>query len=459
MWDKLKNIIKGARYKMFPVTTIGAAIGAQPAISQAMTDAVNTWMNMLHDKSGVNLPASIAGELARLTTVESEIDVSGSARADYLAEQFEAVRANLRSQLEFGIAGGSLVFKPYINGDKIYVNYIKANSCYPIAFDGSGHLSAIVFLDEIHRDKLIYRRLEYHRMTDEGCTVENKAFVTDNLRNNVLGEPVPLKSVPEWSELQPIAIIQNVDRLLFGYFKMPLANVIEPDSPLGVSGYSRAVETVKQANEQWERICWEFKGTELAIHADETLFRRGENNRPTLPEGHERLYRTVAGEIGDRNKLQTFSPEIRDTPLFNGFNNILKRIEFQCALAYGTLSDPQNVDKTAEEIKASKQRSFSTVRDIQTALQNALDDLIYSMDVWATVGGLAPAGRYKTSYDWDDSIISDPSERKKMFWGYVTAGKYPMWRYLVEFEGYSEDEAKAIQSEMSQDLGDPYAAS
>lgn len=30
-----------------------------------------------------------------------------------------------------------------------------------------------------------------------------------------------------------------------------------------------------------------------------------------------------------------------------------------------SLSDPNTVDKTAEEIKASKQRSYSTVSDIQ----------------------------------------------------------------------------------------------
>ena len=47
----------------------------------------------------------------------------------------------------------------------------------------------------------------------------------------------------------------------------------------------------------------------------------------------------------------------------------------------------------------------------------------------------------------DCSIISDPKERKQMYWGYVTAGKFPFWRYLVEFEGYSEDDAKAIAAE------------
>ena len=48
--------------------------------------------------------------------------------------------------------------------------------------------------------------------------------------------------------------------------------------------------------------------------------------------------------------MDTFSPDIRSDPLFKGFNAQLKLIEFNCSLAYGTISDPQNVDKTAEEI-------------------------------------------------------------------------------------------------------------
>ena len=51
----------------------------------------------------------------------------------------------------------------------------------------------------------------------------------------------------------------------------------------------------------------------------------------------------------------------------NGYNRIVQKIEFNCGLAYGTLSDPQVVDKTAEEIISSKQRSYATVKAIQNS--------------------------------------------------------------------------------------------
>ena len=451
MFEWIKDFIKGVRYQMFPVATIQDALGIEMAMSTQMSRAVQNWMELFGQKGGVGLPAAIAGELARLATIESEITVSGSARAEYLSRQLQPVRDRLRTQTELGIAGGGLAFKPYIDGERIAVSYVPASAVYPASFDDSGHLTAAVFVECINRNGNVYRRLEYHRLEAEGCVIENRAFVTSAvLGDAVLGEPIPLARVPEWAGLEPKITIQNVDRLLLGYFKMPLANNVEPGSPLGVSGYSRAVDLIHQANEQWRRILWEYEGTELAVHADETLFRADSMGRRLLPDGHERLYRLVPGL---ENKMEVFSPAIRDEPLFNGFNNMLKRIEFQCGLAYGTLSDPQNVDKTAEEIRASKQRSFAQVRDIQKALQTALDDLVYAMDVWATLGGLAPAGAYQTAYSWDDSIVNDPGERKKLFWAYVQEGKFPFARYLQEFEGYGEDEAAAIVAAAAAESG------
>ena len=38
-----------------------------------------------------------------------------------------------------------------------------------------------------------------------------------------------------------------------------------------------------------------------------------------------------------------------------------------------------------------------------------LDGLLYAMDVWTTLGKLAPKGKYSATYDYDDSVIVDRS--------------------------------------------------
>ena len=75
-----------------------------------------------------------------------------------------------------------------------------------------------------------------------------------------------LGTVSGWSQITPEIHIQNVERPLFGFFKVPMANNIEPESPLGVSIYSgAAVGLIQSADEQWERLMWEFESGERRI--------------------------------------------------------------------------------------------------------------------------------------------------------------------------------------------------
>ena len=140
-------------------------------------------------------------------------------------------------------------------------------------------------------------------------------------------------------------------------------------------------------------------------------------------------------------KYKVFAPAIRDENLINGFNAILRRVEFNSGLAYGTLSDLNTVDKTAEEIKTSKQRSYSTVSDIQKALQKALEQLIYAMDVIAQLSNLNGGKKYEVSFDWDDSIVIDKEQELQSMQQDATAGLIRKEIYIAAKYGVSEEEA------------------
>mgnify|MGYP000181540038 FL=1 len=227
---------------------------------------------------------------------------------------------------------------------------------------------------------------------------------------------------------------------LFAYFKIPNANNVDDSSPLGVSVYSRAVDDIKEADYQWTRILWEFEGSELAIDGDVSLFKRKENGEFDLPKGKERLFRMMDFD-DDKEQYKVFAPPIRDKSLINGFNAILRRAEFNSGLAYGTLSDLNTVDKTAEEIKTSKQRSYSTVSDIQKALQKALEQLIYAMDVIAQLSNLNGGKKYEVSFDWDDSIVIDKEQELQSMQQDATAGLIRKEIYIAAKYGVSEEEA------------------
>ena len=61
---------------------------------------------------------------------------------------------------------------------------------------------------------------------------------------------------------------------------------------------------------------------------------------------------------------------------------MLRRIEAAVGLSYGTLSEVSDVEKTAEEIRSSKQRSYVRVSDMQGGLQTTLERLLYGFQYY-----------------------------------------------------------------------------
>jgi len=419
-----------------------------------MANQIELWTMMYENRSpwvnnrdvfNANLASAIASELARLVTLELKSEITGAPGAKYLDEQYQRkVLGSIRRYVEYGCAKGGLVMKPYIIQQGIEIQFVQADCFFPLSFDSSGRITQCVFTEQFRKGKKIYTRLEVHSLQGANIKITNRAFVATN--DYSLGSEVPVNSIDRWSELVPQLVLEGADRLLFGYFKIPLANANDSDSPLGVSVYSRAVDLIREADRRYSNICWEYEGTQLAIHAASSLLKYDKNrDKFEYPGGKERLYRTVEYNTGATDKpfIDTFSPDIRDTSLFNGFNNQLKLIEFNCCLAYGTLSDPQNLDKTATEIKASKQRSYVMVSDTQMALQSALEDLVYAMNFWATLYNLISAGDYEISFKWDDSIIVDAEAERQTDRADVAMGVMSLVEYRAKWYGETEEEASA----------------
>ena len=67
---------------------------------------------------------------------------------------------------------------------------------------------------------------------------------------------------------------------------------------------------------------------------------------------------------------------------------------------------------TATEIVSAKQRLFSTVKEVQNSVENALEELLDVMNYWADFLPGVPAGGYRSDYQWDDSVLIDTTAEK-----------------------------------------------
>jgi len=449
MFAKILQFIRELYAKMIGQSTVTQVLKVPIAISSEMANALQLWSALYENRApwlnadikSLNLPAAIAGELARAATIEMKVEFTGSARAKFLESQFMRLMPKLRAQVEYGLAKGGLVMKPYVDGDRLAVDFVHADQFYPVSFDADGEIAACVFADSRTVGDKYYTRLEFHQMTEAGCEIRNMAYRSSS--KDTLGVRVPLDVIDDWASLEPEAVITGIDKPLFAYFKFPMANNVDATSPLGVSCYSRAVDLIRDADIQWSNLLWEFESGQRALYADVLAYGRDRDGNPVLP--HKRLYRALngGGNIGEEGMFHEWTPSLREENILRGLDAILKRIEYACGLAYGTLSDPASVEKTATEIKASKQRTYATVTDTQKALQSALEHLIWAMDVWTTIGGLAPAGAYAVTFDFDDSVIVDRDMQFQQDLRLVAQGIMSKAEFRVRNFKEKEDVAKA----------------
>ena len=405
----------------------------EPVMSAVTQTQLELWLNMYSDSENqtLSLPSVISSEFTRLTLSESIIKID---KNDFLDKSFGKFYDTLHNNLETALALGGMVFKPYVSNNKIAVDMVRADCFTPIAFDEE-RMTAAVFVDRKTVGRTYYTRFEYHSFNAASSSydIENRAFKSNN--SEYQGIECNLAEVPEWTDIEPEITIQNVNQPLFAYFKVPFVDNKDLDSPLGISVFSKAVKLVGQAEEQWKRIMWEYEGSELAVDASADVM-----NNKKMDRHEKRLYRSHDIDTINGSMFNVFSPAIRDTSLFNGFNRILQRIEFNCGLAYGTISDPALIEKTATEIISSKQRSYTHVTALQKNLETAFHQLVYSMSVYAGLYHLSDTA-YELSCNWGDSVLENRNEEFQRRMQMVSAGILSKEKFISWYFGCSVEEA------------------
>ena len=447
----VNGIVNTVKRFFFPQAVAEREFGVSPAVSLTMEQHIGLWYAMMVntppwqncDVKAVGLPAAICREVARPTLVEFTANITGSKRADCLNENFQTAKENFNRALELGLALGGVALKPYIYGDKMLVDVTGAAGFQPTKFDPSGRCIGGVFKDKpIKVNGTYYVRLESHELNGTTYTIKNKAHYSDS--SGSVGVDAQLTTIPEWADIEPEVTIENVEGPLFAYFKPPIANTADSNSMCGMSIYGDAatVELIKQADEQWERLRWEYKSSERKVLMDGTS--------STADMFNKRLFE-VGPFSSNGDFFQHIEPQIRDDAIYRGFQNTLRRVEFNIGLSYGDISDPQTIEKTATEIRSSKQRKYVLISSIQAALAHTFDSLIYAMDVYASLYGLAPAGDYEATYDWGDSILDDQETKDKEFardMQLMAAGVLNDFEVRMKYKNEDEATAKAALPKM-----------
>lgn len=416
---------------MFPIKDIQQAIGIKPAVSERMLERIAFWSRCYRGNAewvdgdkviSLRLEKAITREFANVTLNEMTMNISNE-RLDKICKK--ALAGNLNKNLQRGLATRGLILKPLADNT---VQFVSANSYIPLRADVNGRYTDIIFPELKQIGERYYTRLERHTLSDGVLTITNKVYASD--RSGVLGKEVPLATVEEWENYVP-SVTFPVDRMIFGQFSVPLDNTID-DDPNGVSIFEDGIELIKKADIQFGRLDYEFKSAERKIHADMAMVKPDGNGKYHLPE----IYVDFNGDKDDF--YQEFSPALRQEGFIAGLEEIRRGIEFAVGLAYGDLSNPQYVEKTATEVNVAKIRKRNTVDKIQEQLKVCLEDFVFAV---AFYNRMTKSG-YEFTCDFKDSILNDEASEREEDRKDLANGTLRPEEYRAKYRGETIEEAR-----------------
>ena len=424
------------------------------------------WLDDEDNIKTINFAKTVCSETARLTTLAIGIQIGGSARATWLQKQINKIYFQIRHWVEYGCAYGTVFIKP--NGESLDV-FTPADVMI-VDYDNQ-EIKGIIFKDSYTVGRKYYTRLEYHRFvetTADGVItypyyVSNRAYVSKSPQS--IGNKIDLKQT-KWADLMadtPPILKANGEKLdgpLFGVLRTPQANNVDISAPLGLPVFAEGIEELGDIDVAYSRNAGEIKDSQkIALLDDRLLMPSGTPVSAMSPRGMEnrrnemKLPHYVKNVFGQDEKefYQEINPQLNTDARLAGINALLSQLSYKCGFSSGYFVFNEKTGMvTATQVEADDRRTIQFIKDVRDKLEDCLNGVIYALNVFADLYGLAPVGAYEIAYDFGD-ITYNREEDRARWWQYVVQGKVPAWLFFVKFEGMTEEDAKAMVKEAQPD--------
>lgn len=401
----------------------------------------------------VNFAKAICSETARLTIQGTKITADGEGtRAEWVQEQIDNIYYSIRNWIEYAGACGTVVLK--FNGES--VDLVTPDK-FMITNHKNGNVRGIVFSNSaVSEDgEEYYTRLEYHRFDDnDRYLITNKTYV--GASENDLSREIGIEASP-WKDIEPEVSIEDLEHPLFAVLRMPGANPIDVNSPLGMPIFADAIEELMDLDVAYSRNAEEIFDSERTIlmDTDKLINQKGVQNNVFMQK-HMRetmelpkYVRNVSGD-GASGFYQEINPTLNTPVRISGIDAILSQIGYKCGFSNGYFVFNQKSGMvTATQVESEDRRTLQLIKDIRDQLEKAMKDLVYAMNAIADLYDVAPGEDCEVICDFGDLTYNWEEDRARWI-QYVNMGIVPKWKLLEKFEGMTEEEAKAMQEDTEQ---------
>ena len=309
--------------------------------------------------------------------------------------------------------------------EKLRIGWCMADQFVPTAWDNA-QITEGCFISRIAKGGYYYTRLEWHRWDGATYVITNELYRSEMYKmgsrepQDILGMRVPLAEI--YPLLDEETTITGIEASLFSYFRTPTANNIDDNSPLGVSIYANAMETLHALDICFDSFVREFRLGKKRIIVPARMVKTVIDPQTGAPrrffDATDETYEALSTDDPDSLKIQDNSVELRVDEHVAAMNAFLNIFCLQVGLSAGTFSfDAKGGLKTATEVVSENSKTYKTVKNFQNMIRPAIVRLIdniiavaalYDMQTedGESVAALRDRG-YEVNIAMDDGITQD----------------------------------------------------
>jgi len=334
----------------------------------------------------------------------------------------------------------------------IRLGYCMADQFVPLAWDNA-RVTEGVFISRRARKGWYYTRLEWHRWNGETYVITNELYKSEmqrgaraGMNQDILGIRCPTTELQEmFPGLEPETVVP-VEESLFSYFRTPIANNIDDNSPLGVSIYANALETLHAIDICYDSFVTEFRLGKKKIIVPARFLRAvadpqtGRQVRYFDP--NDETYVGVADDDGKAG-VHDISVELRVEEHVAALNALLSILCLQIGFSANTFSfdEHQGGIKTATEVVSENSKTYKTVRTVQNQLRPMLEHMVRNIIDVAILYGMEWEGQsverlaaegWEVKVTFDDGVTQDRQTNLNEGVMLVGAGLLSKYKFLTD---------------------------
>lgn len=236
----------------------------------------------------------------------------------------------------------------------------------------------------------------------------------------------------------------------FFVLKPAIANNKKKRSPLGISVYANCIDVLKMIDLALDGIkaSMEIGRPRIAVSSNGLTTVMDEKGKPSqVPvfDANDLAFYNVPDGFNTEKIIEDMTTEYRAGNFETSLEKALSLFGLLIGLGPNTFRWENGQIKTATEVISVNSSMFRTMRKHQAIIRDCIVTICK-----AILEDNNKDHNLKIKVEFDDSIVIDKETERTRWQQLYRDGVIPKWLYLVEHEGYSEEEAKSLVEEAKQ---------